>query len=340
MMEKELAHDDPQFLPVQYNLTEKQLNQLAIDYDPALIPEAKEVGDEGYQQVHTKVMSIIKVRTNIDKVRKGLKEDSLKWGRKVDGEAKRLTQIVEDLEKPWRKVKMDLEEAERLKAEAELKAEQDRMKAIEEAIAAIRALAEGLINADSATIQLRIDAIKAAVVTEDKYGEYVEAAKVTGDIVLKSLETALEERTQFEQDEAELKEQREKFELEKAALKKEQKKVFDEKMAIRASEDAAKAAEEAEAQRKQDVKDALQRKTDKAQAALKDKAYLKGRLPQDKAVRAYADRLAKANAPMPSSKVPDEQLAALVEAAHMAVNAAITILRDNTQEEADDVDSD
>lgn len=337
-MEKELAHDDPKFLPTQYGLTEQQLNQLAVDYDPKLIPEATEVGDEGYQQVHTKVMAIIKVRTNIDKVRKGLKEDSLKWGRKVDGEAKRLTKIVEDLEAPWKKVKLDLEEAERKAAEEAMAAEQKRMDEIEGRIAGIRNLAEGLIGADAEAIQKRIDELLTLSVTEELFGDYVEAAKLTGDITLKSLRSALEERTAFEANRKHLEKEQAEMKLQQDALAAEKKELEEEKAAMKASEDAAKAAEEKEAQRKQDVKDAAQRSADAGEATRKDKAKMKARLPQDQEAREYAKRLTDVAFSKPD--LDDEELFALVEAATAAVVAAVKIIEDNTQEAADDVDSD
>ena len=198
-MENEMTHDDPMFLPTQYGLTEQQLNQLAEDYDRKLIPDATAVGDEGYTQIHNKVMSIVKVRTNIDKIRKGLKEDSLKWGKKVDGEAKRLTQIVEDLEAPWRQVKLGLEEAERKASKEKIATELARQAKIEEHIARIRAMSEGLINADAATIQSRIDKLGSMVVSVTLFAEYQEAAKLTGDIVMKALVVARDEPAQQHQ---------------------------------------------------------------------------------------------------------------------------------------------
>ena len=107
---KELTHTDPEFLPVQYDMTEIQIAKLVKEYDPKTIPEASVKGDDGYLVIHDKTMAITKVRTHIDRIRKILKADSLAWGKKVDGEAKRLTAIVETLEAPWRKVKNDLDE--------------------------------------------------------------------------------------------------------------------------------------------------------------------------------------------------------------------------------------
>ena len=89
---KALTPNDPEFLPVQFDLTEAQMNQLAVDYDPGTIPKALEVGDEDYLFIHNKVMAIVKVRTGTDKVRVKLKADSLAWGRSVDAYAKGLNE--------------------------------------------------------------------------------------------------------------------------------------------------------------------------------------------------------------------------------------------------------
>jgi len=82
-----LDQADPNFLPVQYNMTEAAIKQLRKDYDPALIPDTEQKGDEGYLVVHEKVMSITKVRTAIEKKRKELKRDAGGWGRVGDCKA-------------------------------------------------------------------------------------------------------------------------------------------------------------------------------------------------------------------------------------------------------------
>jgi hypothetical protein len=290
MEEKVLTPNDAEFLPVQFDLTEAKLNQLAVDYDPSLIPKALEVGDENYTFIHNKVMAIVKVRTGADKIRVKLKADSLAWGRKVDAYAKGLTKKLEDLEAPWKKVKLDLEEGERKASEAKLIAEQKRQDEIEGRVANIRAQAEGLINADSKTIQARIDVVENMVVSVALFAEYQEAAKMTGDIIGKSLREALAERTAFEMGQVAMEIEQTKLAEEKAELAAGQKELADAQAAVRASEDAAKAAEEKESQRKADVKAAAQRSADAAEAAKKDVAKMKKRLPQDKEAREYANK--------------------------------------------------
>jgi hypothetical protein len=326
---KPLTPQDAAFLPIEYDLTEQRLAELAKEYDPTLIPEASEKGDEGYLIVHAKVMDIVKVRTNVEKKRVTLKSDALAWGKKVDGEAKRLTKIVEDLEAPWRQVKTDLDEAQAIEEARALIAETQRLAKIEQRIIDIRLLGDGLINADAVTIQKRIDTLDNMVVSVALFAEFQEAAKLTGDITRKSLQMALDERATFEANEAKLAESRKAFEAEKAQMAEDRKKFEAEQAAVRASTDAAKAAEEKEAQRQADEIREREEASVKQGAAIKNKAYLKERLPEDKLVREYADRLAEVARSVPA--LGDEALCDLVTGKQNILMQVIDGLKANTQ---------
>jgi len=54
----------------------------------------------GFTAVRAARMDMVKYRSNIEKVRKELKADSLEYGRQVDGEAKRLTELILKIENP------------------------------------------------------------------------------------------------------------------------------------------------------------------------------------------------------------------------------------------------
>ena len=231
-MNNPIEANDPDLLPKKFDMTQVKLNQLAEDYAPNMIPQALAVGDEGYQEIHHKVMAITKVRTGTEKIRKGLKADSLAWGRMVDSYAKGITEKLIEIEAPWRKAKLDLEEAERKASEAKLAAEQERQARIEKSLADIRALAEGLIGAGSAHIGANIETLENLVITEEVYGEFTEAARVTGDIVMKSLRLALDERVEFEKGQATLVAEKAAMAEEQAKLKADQKKLADDQAAV------------------------------------------------------------------------------------------------------------
>ena len=326
---KELTPEDPEFLPVQYDLTQERLNQLAVDYDPKLIPNAEQKGDDGYQQVHNKVMAITKVRTNIEKVRKVLKADALEWGRKVDGEAKRLTAEVEALEAPWRKLKTDLDEKEAREAEEARLAEQQRLDEIELRISDIRALAEGLVGANSAKIQERLDWFKDAVISEENYGDYVEAAVITGETIKKTLEFALDERLKFESEQAELQRQQAELAESKAEMEKAQKELDKQKEAQEAAEAAERARKEREEAEAREAKEREEREAAEAEEAKRRKADLKKRMPEDQKLRAFADALDAVEVPQ---DIQDRELINILDDACDYLCNAILVIRDNTQE--------
>lgn len=343
---KELSHEDPKFLPTAYNLTEAHLNQLAEDYDPSLIPNAEIKGDDGYNFVHEKTMAITKVRTNIEKVRKDLKADALAWGKKVDGEAKRLTTIVEDLEAPWRDLKHDLDQKEAREKEEARQAEEKRIAEVEGRIAGIRGLAEGLLGADTAKIKERLAELDTLVLTEEEFGEYTEAAQVTGDIIRKTLSSALAEREAFEAQQADLEKQKAAMAEEQAAQQAklaEQQAQLDAGKAemeraqkeMDAEKAAEKAAQEARDKREAEDKAAIERAdaeekrlAEEAEAEEKRQAELAARLPEDQKLRQYADMIKKIPAPM----IKDRVLSSVLSRAEDKLAEVISFIEMHTQE--------
>jgi len=303
--ELELSHRDPKFLPIQYDMESARIKQLTEEFDPKSIPKAVEKGDDGYLVIHEKTMSLVKIRTNIDRVRKALKSDALAWGKKVDGQAKIYTTLVEKLEEPWREIKTKLDEKEaREEAEAR-ELEISKMKLIENRILYIKELANGLLGANSKLIQGRIDELREVPVDDARFGDYAEAAIVTKQVVLDSLIAAHRERVVFEdglkkhaREKAELKEQRELLAKEKAELK--------------ASQEAVEQRKLEEENRIKEESDRQEREAAAAEEAKQAEATAKKRLPEDIKVRDYVNKLVGIKQPA----VRDKGLVSLL--AHLA----------------------
>ena len=261
-------------LPVELNMTEKQLAQLALDYAPKNIPTAKTKGDDGYRYIHECVMSITKVRGNLEKRRKELKADALAFGRNLDGTVKGYRETLESLEAPWRKVKTDIDEAE-ARADAErVAAEQRRVEEIEQRIAEIKGMADGLLGVDAATIEKRRQLVQKIIINPDNFGDYVEAANLILDQVMKTLQEAHAERIAFETQQAE-------------------------QAAKQAELDAQQAKQEAAQAEQQRLMDAQQAEMDKAQRELDEKkaaqqatedAAMRARLAEEHYARQEAER--------------------------------------------------
>lgn len=106
---------------------------------------------QDYEACRKGIATCRQLRVEVEKKRKELKADALEYGRKVDGEAKRITAALEAIEQPLQlskdavdneklRIKREKEEAEKAKIEAELKAKRDaeeaKLKAEREAEAA------------------------------------------------------------------------------------------------------------------------------------------------------------------------------------------------------------
>jgi hypothetical protein len=82
--------------PIVYGIAEKRIAELASMY---LKLKVEGIEDKtGLTVVHDARMTIKQHRVDIEKTRKALKEDALRYGQTVDAEAKRLTALLEPIE--------------------------------------------------------------------------------------------------------------------------------------------------------------------------------------------------------------------------------------------------
>jgi len=76
--------------------------------------------DAGFHSADTALKRVVRLRTSVEKTRKELKADALKYGKVVDGEARRIRELIEPIESHLKK-QADIVRLERarIKAEAE-----------------------------------------------------------------------------------------------------------------------------------------------------------------------------------------------------------------------------
>lgn len=110
---------------IDYNVTDAALAELKKEYTGLTVASNKERA-----VVQSGITELTSLRTSVEKKRKELKADALEFGRKVDGEAKRITGLIEAIEQPLKDAKQAYDdEQERIKAELAAK-EQARIDAI------------------------------------------------------------------------------------------------------------------------------------------------------------------------------------------------------------------
>jgi hypothetical protein len=104
----------------KYQVTDAAISKLRQEY---MVLTVKDVSDSaGYETVKAARIDIKKRRVEVEKTRVTLKAESLEYGRRVDGEAKRITALLEPIENYLTgQEKIVDDEKARIKAEAEAK---------------------------------------------------------------------------------------------------------------------------------------------------------------------------------------------------------------------------
>lgn len=253
---------------VEYGVTDAALATLTEKY--SVVPDAST--KEGYAEIKAGLKELSPLRIDVEKKRKELKAEALAYGKKVDGEAKRITGVILDLETPFKEAKQyHDEEAARIK-QAELEKEQARIDAIKQKVTDIDNLIEGLLGADVETLESRLEEARKIEVTNVNFEDFIEQARESMAKTVETLEQAITERKAFEQQQAEQAE-RQRVMDEQAAEQAKKQAELDEKQA---KLDAEEAERTREAREQQIAKEAAEKATQEAeQAAAKREQGLK-----------------------------------------------------------------
>lgn len=210
-------------------------------------------------------------RYEIEKVRKAAKAPILALGRRIDGEADRITKQLLAIEEPIdQQIKAEeaRKEAER---QAAIEAERQRLAAIDRQIDAMRAAPAEVAGKSADIIRARLDALYEPA--DFDFQERVDIAKSVRAEVIERLEAMHAERLAFEeeqerlrvereaeaerrrQEEARLEQERQRLAAERA---EQERKAAEERARLQAERDAAEAAErerQEQARREQEERD-------------------------------------------------------------------------------------
>lgn len=102
----------------QYNLSDARIAEIKAYCDALSIAGPEDA--EGYKAVAKALTSARKVRTSIESKRKDLKAVALEYGRAVDGEAKRLTSLVQPIEDRLAVMKAEVDQIAEQKRQARI----------------------------------------------------------------------------------------------------------------------------------------------------------------------------------------------------------------------------
>jgi hypothetical protein len=186
---------------INYNVTDAKLAELGAKY--ALAPTIE--GTEGYKLVVAGLAETRTLRVGVEKKRKELKADALEWGRKVDGEAKRITERLEAIEEPLKAAKEKADaEKEKIRAEKEEKArleilaEQKRVDGVLALIETTFGAAAQLVLHSYTADQLEANLADTSFEPGEEFGEFVALATARRDAFLDSARAILDAKRNAE----------------------------------------------------------------------------------------------------------------------------------------------
>jgi chromosome segregation ATPase len=143
---------------VAYSVTDAKIAEIAASCADLTTDTPK-----GYEEVRIAIGNIVSLRTAIERRRVELKADALAWGKRVDGEARRLTVALEAIENPLKDKKKAVDdEKARIKAEADAA----KLRALEAEIAANREREEARLRGEREAEERRLAAERAEIEAE------------------------------------------------------------------------------------------------------------------------------------------------------------------------------
>lgn len=184
---------------INYNVTDASIAELKIRVAETLM----EWDGKDFEIIKAAKREVLKLRTGIEPLRKEYVADALEYQRKINAEAKRVVTTLEAIEKPLD----DILEAEKARIEAErlakIKAEQERVAAIQSKIALIRELPLKCVNKSITYINETLAYFDQIANDSFDYEELSLEATIAKRETLAKLNVMSNERIEFETKQAE-----------------------------------------------------------------------------------------------------------------------------------------
>ena len=212
----------------KFNLADAVIAQKKQEYAGLKITGIED--KEGYEKVRKALSEVVKMRTSVGKTKTHIKADYLEISRAIDGEAKRLTESILEIENPLReeKERIDAEiqaEKERAEkeAEAKLKTRVETLKAsgikYEEPFYSIGEISVDIVTLKTLSDQ-DFDVLNQKVILAKEKKDKEEAERLAEEKRIKD---------EQEKESKRLEEERKKMEQEKAEMEAEKKRMAQEK---------------------------------------------------------------------------------------------------------------
>lgn len=204
---------------IEYDVSFAAISKMKTDFAGLTIAGIED--KEGYQKVHECRMVVKNHRTAVEKKRKELKADALKYGRMVDAKAKGITEKLLEIELPLETEEKRIDaEIEAIK-QAKIEKEKARVENLDKAIDEIIALGREGVGLSSQEIEKLLTQTREISLLEDFYQEFLPRARREQENSIAALQLALSEAKKREEEAQ--RQAEEKAELEKLRKEQEEK---------------------------------------------------------------------------------------------------------------------
>ena len=305
--------------PIIFSVTNE-----AIHFLRKKLKGLKADSNQGYKAVQAGISETRMLRGSVETTRKKLKESALIYGRLVDGEAKRITGLLDEIEEP---LKLEKKTADEAKETAKREVEEAKKRELTKRVDALREFeyfAHPLIVADWTEEQYREELLNAAIAFDEKKkaaeafrlkaiadeAERIETLRIEREVFEAERSALAAEKAAYEaKQEAIRAYQAEKTGLAQADLDAIQAKIDERNRIEREHIDAERAElqrqrdEIAERERIERVRiEAEQQAAQKAQHEADEAARLEAMKPDVEKIRAFGDVLRLLNYPILATK--------------------------------------
>ncbi len=239
---------------ITFNITDNAIAELSAQYTGLVAS----FGDTRAEKQLREAIAVLRdYRVQVEHRRKELKADALEYGKKVDAEAKRITENLLKIEEPLKANKEQIDaERERIKEEKRV-AEVKRIETIQKKIFAIKELVFKAANEPIEEIRTIIDILQENKISQEEYQEffkqawdtYLEVSDKLGIILMEKQKEILKKKER-EQEELKLKEERAKLAAEKKANEEEKALILQEREKL--AREQAEAIERTEREKAKD----------------------------------------------------------------------------------------
>jgi len=185
---------------INYNVTDAAIEKMRDTYKDLAISDKA-----SYGKVVCAIREVRETRVGVDKMRKELKKNALAYGRRVDGEAKRITTALVAIEKPLKATKQAVDDIEQREKEELQRIEKERVTEILAKMEVVEQLGNMLANMTAEELTDRIKELANTPITEEVFEEYANTALIKKEQTLANLHDALvakQEAAQAEEERA------------------------------------------------------------------------------------------------------------------------------------------